>query len=441
VIHQAKNGWHALADAWRSGDRNTLIFATESALAAAAGVASAFNGAYILRLGASNALIGLMSSLPSLATMLLYIPVGLFLRKRRIVPWVVGGQAAFRAIYLLIALAPLVTGRAVTQVTAILMMLAALPPIISSVSLGPLMSDVIPPHQRASLITWRTTLRNGTAALLVYLAGVWLDRHKGAFPANHQWLYLASVAMGVAHTCLLALIRPPAKPVGQLGSEASLVAAPAPPRAKAVDLAILRENPSFGRLLVNKLVYDAGDMLVGPLMSIYIVRQLQASNTWLGASSTLTSICIVAGLWAWRRAVRRLGENRALWYSLPFAAPVTLLVALVPNLWWILAFQLLATLGGAGANLALEVLYLDSLPAGHKSAATGLYNTAVGIAAVVLPMAGVALSYQIGVVPAMLLGGSLRLAGAAIFYLRPVKPREHPPLGAAATADAAGKTP
>jgi len=101
-------------------------------------------------------------------------------------------------------------------------------------------------------------------------------------------------------------------------------------------------------------------------------------------------------------------------------------VALVPNLWWILAIQLLATLLGAGANLALEVLYLDTLPAGHKSAATGLYNTAFGIAAVVLPMAGVALANWIGVAPAMLVGGSLRLAGAAIFYLRPVRPRKQP---------------
>lgn len=418
-------GLRTLARAWQGGDRNTLIFITEAALAAAAGVGSAYNGAYVLRLGASNTLIGLMSSLPSLATMLLYIPIGLFLQKRKIVPWIVGGQVTYRALYILIALAPLFAGQAVPQVTAALMMLAALPPIISSVSLNPLISDVVPPEQRASLITWRSTLRYGTAALLVYAAGRWLDLY-GAFPANYQWLYLASALVGILHACLLSMIRVPAQPTTQL-TPATTSANPVPPaRRPAVDLSIFRQYPDFARFMINKLIYDAGDTLAGPLSSIYLVRMLGASNTWLGASSTLTSIGAVAGLWAWRRAVRRLGENRILWYSLPFASCCTLLIALVPNLSWILAFQVATVLLGAGASLSLEVLYLDTLPAGHKSAATGLYNTVFGVAAVVLPMAGVALADGIGVIPAMLVGGSLRLAGAAIFYLRPVKPRVLP---------------
>ncbi|NLG27634.1 MAG: MFS transporter [Chloroflexi bacterium] len=404
-----------LAQVWRSGDRNTLIFALEPALAAAAGLGSAFNSAYLLRLGAPNTLMGLLASLPSLAVMLLYIPAGLFMQRRRTIPWVVGGQALYRGLYLLIAAAPLFAGAAVTQVTAGLMMLASVAPILSSVALTPLMSDVIPPQQRASVIAWRTTLRNGTAAGLVYLAGLWLDGF-GRFPLNHQWLYLFSALLGVLHTLLLALIKPPAR------ADTAPQRVAAAPERRRVDLSLFRRFPAFTRLMLNKLILDAGDTLVGPLMGIYFVRLLGATNTWLGASSTLTSIGVVTGLWAWRRAVRRLGEGKVLLYSLPFAACFTLLAALLPDLRWILGLQVLTVVLGAGANMALEILYLETLPAGFKSAATGLYQTVFGVAAVLLPMAGVTLADRIGVVPAIAVGGALRLAGAAVFYLWPVRP-------------------
>lgn len=424
MLERIRSGLRAVGQIWRSGDRNALIFAVEPAFAAAAGLASAFNSAYLLRLGASTTLMGLMASLPSFATMLLYIPAGLFMQRRSPIRWIVGGQVTYRALYLLIAAAPLFVGPGLAQVTAGLLMVAALAPIISSVALGPLMSDVIPPQQRASIIAWRTTLRNGAAAALVFVAGRWLDRF-GRFPANHQWLYLISALLGLLHAGLLSRIRPPARV--EVSPAASAAEKRASTRASlAAHLTLFRQNPAFARLMVNKLVFDAGDMLAGPLISIYFVRLLGASNTWLGASSTLTSIGIVSGLWAWRRVVRRLGEGRVLLYSLPFAGCFTLLAALVPDLSWILALQVLTVVLGAGANMALEILYLDTLPAGLKSAATGLYNTVFGVAAVVLPLAGAALAERIDVVPALIVAGALRLAGAAIFYLRPVQRAPRP---------------
>ena len=93
----------------------------------------------------------------------------------------------------------------------------------------------------------------------------------------------------------------------------------------------------------------------------------------------------------------------------------------MPDLSWILALQVATVVLGAGANMSLEILYLDTLPAGLKSAATGLYNTVFGVAAVVLPLTGAALAERIDVVPALIVAGALRLAGAAIFYLRPVQ--------------------
>jgi len=53
-------------------------------------VAAAFNSAYALRLGATNAQIGYLSSIPALLALLITIPAGQILNRRaRRMPWVV----------------------------------------------------------------------------------------------------------------------------------------------------------------------------------------------------------------------------------------------------------------------------------------------------------------------------------------------------------------
>jgi hypothetical protein len=189
-------------------DRNASLLAGESALAAAAGVSSAFGGIYILRLGASNALIGLMSALPALVAMLLYVPAGLFLqRRRRLVPWVVGPQLVFRVLYFSLGLAPFLFPQHLIQATAVIMMLTTLPQILSNVG------------NRAAVITWRVTLGNGTGALLVFLAGRWLDSY-GRFPANYQLLFVVCFFVGLVHTWSIGQLKAPDQ------------AAPAPPRPR-----------------------------------------------------------------------------------------------------------------------------------------------------------------------------------------------------------------
>jgi MFS family permease len=415
LLRGLQHGGRMAAQSLRGLDRNALLLASESLLSCAAGVASAFGGIFFLRLNPSNALIGLTSSLPALAAMLLYVPAGLFLQRRKhLVPWVVGSLLLFRGVYLGIGLAPFVFRQNLVVAVAVLNMLSTLPNILVSVGFGPVMAEALSARNRASVITWRVTLGNGSGALLVFLAGRWLDRY-GRFPLNYQLLYILCVGIGLVHAWLVSQIR--VRP-----QEAPPAVTPNAAESKIPGLALFRQNPAFARLMVNKLVYDLGLMTAGPLLGIYYVRHLGAPDTWLGALNTLTNVGMVLGYWAWRKITPRLGENRTLWYGLPFAASFTLLAALVPNLAWILVFQVLTVLLGAGASLSLDMLYLDTLPAGHRTTAAALYTTAFSIGGVVLPLLGVALLDRMGLVPALVFCGALRLAGAAMFYLRPVRP-------------------
>ena len=88
-------------------ERNTYYLYAEVIFAGFLSAAASFNAAYILRLGGSNALVGLMSSLPALVASLLYLPSARLLERRtHYRPWVVWSLFLARVGYALIALPP-----------------------------------------------------------------------------------------------------------------------------------------------------------------------------------------------------------------------------------------------------------------------------------------------------------------------------------------------
>ena len=108
------------------------------------------------------------------------------------------------------------------------------------------------------------------------------------------------------------------------------VTAPHPQERKAGLLRdvihMMRQNPMFLRITTNTFLLSFGAWLVGPLYIILYVKQLGASDGWLGILNTLAYIGVIIGYWLWRRIIRRIGETRALLIALP-------LVTTFPVLW------------------------------------------------------------------------------------------------------------
>ena len=89
-------------------ERNAYFLCAEVVLAGFISAANSFNSAYILRLGGSNALVGLLSSLPALVAVLLHIPCARFLERRaNYAPWVALSLFLHRLGFLAIVLLPL----------------------------------------------------------------------------------------------------------------------------------------------------------------------------------------------------------------------------------------------------------------------------------------------------------------------------------------------
>ena len=405
-------------------ERNIWYLYVEVFWAGALGAAAAFNSAFAVRLGASNTMIGWLASIPSLLAVFLLIPAARFLEsKANRAPWVWGSLLIARIGYGLIAVLPwlVVSGRAEAMVW--LLIGISVPSTLFSAGFNPLLADVVPERDRARVFANRNIIASTLAAVLTFAAGRWLEfanqTRWAAFPVNYQVVYMFGFAGSMLSMVYLFRIRVP---------ETTVVRRQAKARTARVSMAqlkvMLRENRDFVRIIVNTLVFDMGAWLVGPLYIIFFVRELGASDGWIGLNSTLANVGVVIGYAVWRRWIRKLGYGRTLLISLPLAASYAFLVSLFPNLTLILAWGILISLINPGVNLSHFNILLKLCPDERRASYMAIYAAMMNAGAFVGPMVGVALSSLWGVRTVLLIGGAIRLLGAGLFYAFRIKVNE-----------------
>lgn len=404
-------------------ERNIAFLYIEVIFASVLAAASSFDSAYVLRLGGSNRLVGLLASLPALIAIFAYLPSARILQKKRHYgPWVVGSLFLARTGYVVILLLPFFLKRMLPEATVGILILMTLPAVFFSTGWSPLLSDVIPERSRATVLAWRSILSSATVASLTYLAGSLLDR--GVFPRNYQWLYGIGYVGGLLSVLFVAFIRVPEQAVATL----PLTGTRQETFVHSV-LSMVRENKRFAYLILNTFLFNLGAWMLGPLYMIFFVRELKATDSWVGLHTTLAHIGVVVGYWIWRRLARRWGDAKTLLIALPLTVTYPFMVSAFPHLTPILVAGFLINVFAPGVNLSHSLIFLDLLPQGRKHDATALYSMVMNIGAFACPLVGVAVANAIGILPTLLIGGVLRVLGAAMFYILPVK-GERPPLSA-----------
>jgi len=398
-------------------ERNIFFLYREVVLVALLSVAGSFNSAYILRSGGSNTLVGLLSSLPSLVAMLLFIPAAQILeRKKDYMTWLSGSLFLSRSGYLLILLLPFVLRRYVPELTVAILIAMTVPSVFFSVAWSPMLSDVVPPRSRSTVFASRSILNSILIAPLILVAGRLLDATQGRFPLNYQVMYLVGLIGGLASVYLISRIRPP-----EDRAAPTQAASPGGGRWLTTLRQAIRENPRFGRIVANTLLFDFGAWFLGPLYMIFFVRQLGATDGWIGLNSALANIGVISGYWVWRRIIQRLGEARCLLLALPLASVYPFMVAFFPNLQFILFAGFFINLVSPGVGLSHSMIFLELLPEGKKHTFTAIYSAVMNMGAFVGPLIGVAVSNIIGIPTTLLIGGAMRLLGAILFYWHPIK--------------------
>ena len=387
--------------------------------------ATSFNTAYAVRLGASNRMIGWLSSIPSLLVVLLRIPAARFLEtKTNRAQWLWASLFVYRLGYIAVALLPWLT---VTRRADVLIWIVIVTDTIYRsfffAGFTPLLADLIPKRDRARIFAYRSISFNASLALFTFIAGQWLDFapqvYWAAFPANYQVLYaIGFVGSMLSVVALLKVKVPPRKatiPAAQPEAER-----PSIPPVKV----LFTEHRDFILITLNTVIFGLGEWMAAPLYIIFFVRELNASDGWIGLRTTLASIGVTVGYALWRRWMRKLGYGRTLLISHPLAAIYAVLVSLFPNLTAILVWGALTNIANAGVFLSRRNVVLDLCPDDRREVFWSIHGVAMNFGAFIGPLLGVALAEVMDIRWVLLLAGGVRLLGAAMFHIFRVNVRE-----------------
>jgi len=182
----------------------------------------------------------------------------------------------------------------------------------------------------------------------------------------------------------------------------------------------LAENSSYVRITVNTFLFGWGAWLVGPLYIIYYLRQLGATDSWVGTLTAVANFSAMVGYYIWQKLIGRWGENRVLRRTIPTGGIFPFLVAASRTLPPILAAAMVDGLLMSGVNLSHFNILLKVCPAERRASYISFYTVMMNAGAFVAPLLGVALADRIGINPVLLIGGAIRTLGGLLFWLWPV---------------------
>ena len=395
--------------------RNFNLLYLEACLATFTGIAGAFCGAFAVRLGASNTLIGLMNSVPSMLVILVSIPFGRILQKSsHKMAWAIGGISLYRLGYMLFALAPLFSASSISPAVyfVALFALVAIPIQFYNIGTVGLMIDIVPEDRRAAVFTTRSILSTLVSIAGVFLAGQWLNRHP--FPGNYQALFLVAGLVAFLNLFAWLGLRYPAS-------------AAAPPAAGAASpglsahladlLQVFRGQPMFTRFMLNSLLLNLGQWMAGPLYILYTVRQLGATDAWIGELGTLSSICGLLGWLLGRQLAERWGDLLTQRRVALLLGLYPLLVGLFPSLPVIMLVASLYNLLTPSFSLSNYNVWLKIVPAQRREDDAAINNTLMSIGASLFPLLGVALAGRFSLSGVIIACGLLTLFGALSWWL------------------------
>lgn len=404
----------------RTGDRNAWYLVLEMFWASILGSVATFNAAFAIRLGADNIQVGLLTSIPALLAVLVSIPAGRFLtRQSRRKPWVLGSLLAHRTGYVLVALAPWIhiSGIEPGLLVVLIIVVISAPAHFFNVGWIALLADVVPEQRRAAVFAARNIINQATVSIVVFLCGQWLSQV--VFPINYQVLYFTGYITSLVSMVYLLRLSVPDSMIGPISMEKVRTKLSLVERARDVKK-LFTDHPGFMRITLDTFLHGIGVWMASPLYALYFVRELGASDAWLGMNGTLASLGTIAGYSFWRWLISRWGEPLSLKRTIVLVGLYAVAVGLTPSLPVILIYGVINGLIVPGVNLSHFNTLLKVTPPEARPQYISIYQTMMNVGAFVSPLISVAIANQVGLAPTLIGAGLLSMIGSTSFWWLPI---------------------
>jgi MFS family permease len=368
---------------------------------------------YVVRLGASSLLVGAITYGPALVSIFWQLPAARMIMQRgHRMRWVIAGGFFYRLMFLLVAVVPFVLLQGSAQATAGIWVLQAIPATISNIAFLSMLADVVPAQRMTQVVGWRMAAFGLTNTAATLLGGVLLQRI--VFPLNFQVLFLTAFAASMLSWWHVKRIHIPDREPDRSA-----------PRPLTRELGRALRYPRFGRFLLAVGALQLALGMIAPLLPLYWVRELDATDGQISIVMTMFSGAMVIGSLTMRRLVGRIGRERALTAGTLGYALYPLLTSVSPSVWWLLPWAVLA----GALNAAITVTAFDNLvsvtPEAERTNYIAVYNVVVNIALFAGPIiAGLLAANGAQVVLALQVAAGVALVAGMLMAARDVGTRK-----------------
>jgi len=371
--------------------------------------AAPFLPVFLTRLGATNFEVGLLTAMPAATGLFFAILVGRFLQSRRqVVPWYSGVRFLVVLCYALTGLAPFIVPKEyLVQAVLLIWAAATLPQTVVSVAFSVVMNAVAGPQHRYDLMSRRWTILGLTSAITVAIAGQVLDRL--SFPINYQLVFMGLSVGGLlsyAYSSRIELpdVAPPPRRPGQSLSQ----------RFKGY-VSLIRSQPAFVSFTAKRFVYLSGAALAAPLFPLYFVREVHATDAWIGIINTAQTAILLVGYPLWSRQWRVRGARFVLLWTTLGLTLYPALTAFTHRVEWIVLYAGLAGIFQAGLDLVFFDELMKTVPPEYSATFVSLAQSLQYLSTVASPLVGTFLADHIGLGGGLLVSAALRLIGFGLF--------------------------
>lgn len=392
----------------RTNFRNVQIDAVGVGLAS---TAAPFLPVLLTRLGASTFQISMLTFMPAMTGLVLALPLGQFMQSRKnIVPWFSFARLAVLSSYgftgLIVLFLP--QAHAIFGILG-LWALVTIPQTILSITFSVVMNQVAGSSGRYELMTHRWSLLGLTNAISTLIAGKFLESLP--FPLNYQFVFITLSIGGLVSYYFSSRIVIPDNQVHMTDTRR-----PWHKRLKAYLKQIYDEKP-FVSFVSKRFIFLTGTALAAPLLPIYYVRNLGASDYWIALINIASSSTVIIGYFLWMNQSRRRGSRRVLLLTTFGASLFPIFVGVIHQVWPVVIFAAMFGIFQAGLNLIFFDELLKRVPVAYSATFVAVAQSLQYMSMIAAPLLAPWISGLIGVGPALVIAGGFNLFGCILFFI------------------------
>ena len=374
-----------------------------------ASISAPFLPVFLARLGATNFQVGLLSSMPGLTGLILALVVGRFLQTRRnIVPWYGLSRLLYLLCYGLTGILTLAVDEKFAIIaTLVIWAFATLPQTTLNVAFSVVMNAVAGPEGRYGLLSRRWAIIGVTNVIGTFIVTRLIDLI--GFPVNYSVMFIVLSLGGFFSFYFSRKIQMPDQVAMPLPASRS------PRQSFRNYMQLLRENPAFLSFSSKRFVYFSAIVLSQPIMPLFLVREVGATDSQIGTVNMILTLVMLAGYFLWPWVSRKRSGRFVLLATTLGLTFYPALSAATPQINLIIFYAGIAGLFQAGLDLVFFDELMKTVPAEYSATFVALAQFMQYLSMFLAPLLGTWLANYIGLGGALWLSAGLRLLGFLLF--------------------------